>query len=106
VVDQLVRARQEAVAVCLVQADKLAALGGKVDATKDALTPTGGLPVKAAPDGTYTVHVDNPAAAADLQPLVTANAENRDILREDLWGAFGMLVGFGFLLVLWRVLRP
>jgi hypothetical protein len=76
--------------------DLLKALGTEGQLHKD-LTVFGGVPVAG------TVTVSNPTSMSGVEGAVLGSSETSN---QNLWAALGMLVGFGLLGALYRVVRP
>ena len=74
----------------------LAALGTTGQLHKD-LTAAGGLPVAG------SVTVSNPTSVAGLEASVASGTETSN---QNVWAIFGMVVGFGLLAFLYKLVRP
>jgi hypothetical protein len=106
--DQVVRelrmAREDARAACLAELDALARLAELAGDGKSA--PVVEAIASLRPDGGLPVHVENPSAAADLDPAISAIEESGAALHAALWFIAGLLgaglPGYG----LYRVVMP
>ena len=86
----------------------------KLEKVVEDLEQEKGLPVKVGslpelPSGSQpigTVEVSNTPDAAALEGVQTAQEIGNQTGNQNLWSLAGLVVGFGFLMILWKLLRP